>query len=109
MKITSLLLTVFTLATTNFAITGCATGNSATGPGFIYTDHYEGFIATANQSGRKRGESCTQNILGLFTSGDASLGAAMKAGSITIVSSADHHFYSILGVYGKMCTIVTGN
>jgi hypothetical protein len=92
-----------------FFTTGCATGNSATGPGFIYTDHYEGIIATANQSGRKRGEACTQNILGLFTSGDASLGAAMKNGAITVVSSADHYFHSVMGVYGKMCTIVTGN
>ena len=88
---------------------GCATGHSATGTGFIYTDHFEGVMATANQAGRRRGEACTQNVLGLVTSGDASLSAAMKNGAITVISSADRHFYSVLGVYGKMCTIVTGN
>jgi hypothetical protein len=91
-------------------LSGCATSlNSATGPGFIYTDHYEGISVTANQAGRKRGEACTTNILGLFTSGDASMSAAMKNGAVTVVSSVDRSYKSILGIYGKMCTIITGN
>jgi len=91
-------------------LSGCATSlNTATGPGFIYSDQYEGVTATANQAGRKRGQACTQNILGLFTSGDASMSAAMKNGAITVISSVDHHYKSIMGVWGKMCTIVTGN
>lgn len=92
------------------AFSGCATGsmNSHTGPGFLYSDHYEGELVTANQAGRKRGEACTQNVMGLFTSGDASMSAAMKNGGITVVSSVDHYYKSILSVYGKMCLIVTG-
>ena len=92
-------------------LNACATGsvNSGTGPGYIYTDHTEGVIATANQAGRKRGEACTSNILGLITSGDASLGAAMKNGAITVINTADRYYNSFLGVYGKMCMIVTGN
>ena len=104
-NIISLLLVLVSAST----LSACATGNSATGPGFLYMDHYEGLIATANQAGRRRGEACTQNILGLVTSGDASLSAAMKNGAITVVSSADRHFTGFLGIYGKMCTIVTGN
>ena len=92
-------------------LSGCATGSlsSATGPGFIYSNHFEGTLVTANQAGRKRGEACTTNVLGLFTSGDASMSAAMKNGAITVVSSVDHHYKSFFGVYGNMCTIVTGN
>ena len=92
-------------------LSGCATGSmsSGTGPGFIYTDHTEGFLITENQAGKKRGEACTLNILGLFTSGDASLGAAMKNGGISMVSSADRYYNSIFGIYGKLCMIVTGN
>ena len=92
-------------------VSGCATGStgSKTGPGFIYTNHFEAAMVTANQAGRKRGESCTMNILGLVTTGDATLSAAMKAGGITVVSSADTYWKSILGVWGKMCMIVTGN
>lgn len=106
MKTTS---TVYFLLITAL-LSGCATStNSATGPGFIYSNHFEGTLVTANQAGRKRGEACTTNILGLFTSGDASMSAAMKNGAITVVSSMDRHYQSILGIHGKMCTIVTGN
>jgi hypothetical protein len=104
------------MKTTLFAISltllsGCATGsiNSHSGPGFIYSDLYEGDLVTANQAGRKRGESCTENVLGLWTTGDASLSTAMRNGGITVVSSADHYYHSIMGVWGKMCLVVTGN
>ena len=90
-------------------LAGCATGSSNTGPGFIWTSHFEGSMVTANQAGKRRGQACTQNILGLFTSGDASVSAAMKDGAITVVSSIDRQWKSILGVWGKMCLIVTGN
>jgi len=96
MKTLSLIAVVSTLSFSSVLLSGCATGNSATGPGFIYSDHYEGIMATSNQSGRKRGEACTENILGLVTTGDASMGAAMKNGAITVVSSIDRHFHSYL-------------
>jgi hypothetical protein len=90
--------------------TGCATSMAShSGPGFIYTNQFEGDLVTANQAGRKRGEACNTNILGLVTTGDSSLSAAMKNGGITVVSSADHYYKSILGVWGRVCLIVTGN
>ena len=92
-------------------ISGCATvgSNSATGPGLFYTEHTEGVIATSNQAGKKRGIACTENYLGLFTTGDASIGAAMKNGAITTIQTADRTYHSIMSVYGKMCLVVTGN
>jgi hypothetical protein len=101
-----ILISLFAL---NFS--GCATGsiNSHTGPGFIYTDMTEGDLVTANQAGRKRGKACNTNILGLWTTGDASLSSAMRNAGITVVSSADHYYKSILGVWGTMCLVVTGN
>jgi hypothetical protein len=98
-----------TLISTFFAFSGCATLGSHTGPGLIRTDHYEGVMVTTNPTGKKRGTSCTENFLGLVTTGDATVSAAMKNGAITSVSSVDHHYESTLGVYGRMCTIVTGN
>lgn len=87
----------------------CATLGSRTGIGIIYTNHYEGTLVTGIQAGRKRGRACTENFLGLVTQGDATISAAMKDGAILQVSSVDHHYKSILGMYGKLCTIVTGN
>ncbi|NDG84969.1 MAG: hypothetical protein EBX52_08035, partial [Proteobacteria bacterium] len=97
------------LAFAALILTACATPGSSTGPGFVYTDHYEGVMITTNVPGKKRGTACTQNIAGLVTSGDATISAAMKDGAITQVSSVDHSYKGVLGLYGKMCTIVTGN
>ncbi len=90
-------------------LVSCATPSSRTGPGLIRTDHYEGIMVTQNPAGKKRGTACSSNYFGLVTSGDATLSAAMKDGAITSVSSVDQHYESTLGVFGKVCTIVTGN
>ncbi|MBU6153249.1 MAG: hypothetical protein KGP28_03000 [Bdellovibrionales bacterium] len=90
-------------------LSSCATPASHTGMGLIRTNHYEGVLVTANPAGKKRGMACTENYFGLVTTGDATLSAAMKDGAITTVSSVDHHYESTLGVFGKVCTIVTGN
>ena len=92
-----------------FLLGGCATPGSYTGMGLIRMDHYEGVMVTSNTAGKKRGSACSENYLGLITKGDSTISAAMKDGGIMTVSSVDHHFESILGFYGKMCTIVTGN
>jgi len=90
--------------------TGCATSlTTHTGMGFIYTNQFEAEMVTANQAGRKRGEACTTNILGLVTSGDGTLSAAMKNSGITVVSSVDRYYKSVMGVWGRVCLIVTGN
>ena len=90
-------------------MTACATPSSHTGMGFIRTNHYEGVMVTSNPAGKKRGVACTENFFGLITQGDATVSAAMKDGAITSVSSVDQHYESTLGIYGKTCTIVTGN
>ena len=46
--------------------------------------------------------------VGLIATGDASIDAAKKHGSITKVSSVDHSSTRILGYYAKFCTVVTG-
>ncbi len=99
---------VLTLLALSF-LPSCATLGSRTGIGLIYTNHFEGSMVTGNQAGRKRGRACSENFLGLVTQGDATISAAMKDGAIFQVSSVDHHYKSILGMYGKLCTIVTGN
>ena len=102
-RLSLILLPIITL------LSGCATPLSNTGVGLLYTDHHEGVMVTANQAGKKRGTACTENFAGLVTQGDASISAAMKNGAILNVSSVDHTYKSYLGLYGKMCTVVTGN
>ena len=107
LKITFQLFCAFTSLA---AFSACSTTGmmSGTGKGWIYTDIKEGELVTANQAGKKRGTACASNILGLFATGDASIGTAMKDGAITIVSSVDHSSKGILFLWGRYCTIVTG-
>jgi hypothetical protein len=63
---------------------------------------------TDNTVGTKVGEAATQNVLGIAQWGDASVSAAAKNGGITKVATVDQKKVSILGLYVKKTTIVTG-
>lgn len=104
-------LKVLSILAVPFFIAGCATTgmNSDTGGGFWYTSTTEGKHANFAVAGKKTGEACASNILGLIATGDASVGAAMRAGGISSVVAIDKSYSNILMIYGKACTIVHGN
>jgi len=90
-------------------VVGCAgTTVPAGGLGLIVTDTTEGLYANNNVSQQRTGKACNKNILGLVVNGDASIKAAKINGGITRVATIDRSFESILGVYGKACTVITG-
>jgi hypothetical protein len=64
--------------------------------------------AGAGKGGKKHGEACATGILGIVAFGDASLGAAKKAGGVTDVQSVEYSGLNILGVYTKGCTVAYG-
>jgi len=90
--------------------TGCSTTglNSGTGFALFNIETTEGELVTAHKSGTKEGRGCTSNILGIYASGDASISATAKLAGITNISTVERQYTNYL-VYGKMCTIVTGN
>lgn len=76
--------------------------------GVLFTDvTWDGMAKGA--LGNKEGKACAQAILGLVSTGDASVKAAAAAGGITNVMSVDHYTKSILGILGEYCTIVRGS
>ena len=92
-------------------LTGCA-GIAFSGQGvpmaFLYADATVGKQATNNNIGKKKGEACATSILGLVTTGDASIRAAADAGGIKELSAVDHSIKNILGIVATYCTIVSG-
>jgi hypothetical protein len=76
--------------------------------GGIYNGSQAHQSATSNNIGPKKGESCASSILGLIAMGDASAASAAAAGGITKISVVDTEVMSILGIYGKYCTVVHG-
>jgi len=76
--------------------------------GLIYTEWnaHAGFFP--QEIGSKQAETCVSNILGLISTGNASvLEAARKAG-IKKITSIDYKMSNILGLYGTYCIVVTG-
>ncbi len=89
-------------------LTGCASVKSPV-TGFWYTDVKSGDLITESAKGTKMGQACSETILGLVAMGDSTIETAMKSGKITKVTHVDYTANSILGFYGKYCTVVHGN
>lgn len=92
-------------------LTGCA-GIAFRGQGVatagIYADVITPKHATNNKVGKKKGEACATSILGLVTTGDATIRAAADAGGIKNISAVDSKHRNILGIVATHCTIVSG-
>lgn len=92
------------------SMTGCAMVASPTN-GTVYTDvKYPGAHTPQGAvPGPKTGVAEAQNILGIVATGDASIQAAARNGGITRIATVEHQATSILGVWGKFTTMVTGD
>lgn len=77
--------------------------------GALYAEAMANEQVTQNPIASKRGEACASSILGLVTTGDASVATAAKNGGINKVGVVDQQYTSILGLYAKYCVVVTGD
>ena len=91
-------------------LSGCATTGFNTFIGYSAVKVIKMSGSLGNDRGKdiRSGESCSHNILGLLAFGDSSIAAAKKNGRMDIVSYFDTDILSILGFYGKVCTIAYG-
>lgn len=87
-----------------FFCTSCV----ATQVGGLYADVKQGVAVTSNPKGSKVGRSVSNTYLGLFSTGDAGIEAAIAAGGITKVSHVDRNVKNILGIVTTFETIVYG-
>lgn len=101
------LLTILLGLVSGLVVSGCAVA----APGIVTGGIYSGYTVGSSVgpgSGAKTGEACAMSILGVVAIGDASIDAAKAAGGVAQVASVDHHAFSILGIYGTLCTEVKG-
>lgn len=79
------------------------------GTGSVYSDVRVNDKTDANAAmGSKMGESCATAILGVISTGDASVATAARMAGITKVAVVDAYHSNILGVISKYCTRVLG-
>jgi hypothetical protein len=102
----SKVLIVTTLLT---SLSSCVGTGVSSGPGFLFTSAKEGVMAVNNQRTDRTGTSCGQTVLGIVAFGDSSVQSAKQSANIQNVATIDRDYFSILGLYGKSCLIVSGN
>lgn len=94
-------------------VSGClplSVGAGAVPLGVLYTNATGALSATAAGVGSKEGRACASGILGLVSTGDASVAAAARAGGIQRIATVSYEFSNILGaIYMKTCVVVTGD
>ena len=87
-------------------VSGCVIAQAPVN-GSIYTNA-KGPVSVGHGTGMKIGRTCAQGVLG-FGWGDASIEAAKAAGNITEIAQVDYETTSVLGVWGRFCTVAKGN
>jgi hypothetical protein len=98
----------FGLLVLAFSLSACAPTFNRSGPGIIVTQTKDAQFVDNSVRSVKKGEACSQRILSVVAFGDASVEAAKSAASISKVATMDTEYFNILGVYGRACTVVTG-
>jgi hypothetical protein len=93
-------------------LTLCALLVATFSPGCIYMKvqrpHDKNFEQT--ELGTKVGKSHLKSVLWLFAWGDAGTKAAAEDGEITVINHADVEYFTILlGLYGRITTVVYGD
>lgn len=84
---------------------GCAAAGMN---GWLYTGVTEPVNATNTAQGTKKGEASCLNVLGIVAAGNCSIDEAAKNGGIKVIKTVDKKRSSVLGLYVKETTIVTG-
>ena len=91
---------------------GCMTYRAPVMPpvGLIYEDVKSPMDVDydVTKTGSKTGTALSTSILSLIAYGDCSTRAAAADGNLSVIYTADYHFYNILGVYQTFTTIVYG-
>lgn len=75
--------------------------------GGLYTNAKIAHSANGGPGG-KTGTAKVGFVIGIVT-GDASVQAAARAGGISEIKTVDYEVFNILGIFGSVTTIVTGN
>lgn len=92
----------------SIGVTGCIGAPVVPPLGVVYTDLEAPLSLGGGDVGTKRGEASVTSILGLISTGDASVKAAASAGGISKVDRVDYEFTNFLGLYQRYTTVAHG-
>ncbi len=95
-------------------LSGCAgvafAGTGAPGFSSLYANtSSKQWINETTKLGAKSGEGCITSILGIVTTGDASVNEITRKANINRVTHIDHKLENMIGLYAKYCVVVYGD
>jgi len=90
-------------------LSGCVGVAAPVSNGLLFTNVDGPVSATMSDNYSKVGEASCSAILGLISTGDASINEAMRNGNIRKIHHVDHNSTSILGIYAQFTTVVYGD
>ncbi|MEM7152631.1 MAG: TRL domain-containing protein [Myxococcota bacterium] len=101
------LITALAILVASVPLSGCVTMSSQTGNA-TYMGHAESLDVTEMGKAEKAGQTCSQNIAGIVSLGDSSIGTAKKQAGINQIVTVDTVYTGYGRLYGKICTTVRG-
>ena len=96
---------VFFLSLSSCVTTGLY---SDLGAAIVKVDTKSGSLSFHKGVSSSYGESCSYNILGIFTFGDSGLNASKREGNLRTIAYTDTSMMNILGLFGRVCTKAYG-
>lgn len=75
--------------------------------GWLFTKTKIG-ISGERIQGSKEGKACVHNLFGIIAVGNASVGAAIRNGTLKRVNFLEREGESWIGIYAKTCTVAIG-
>lgn len=89
-------------------IAACAVSNPPAGHGFIYTEATEVLYYDPYIKPQQKVTLCSNNILGLVSTGDSSFSAVKLNSGIRKIATMERTYDSVLSLFSESCLIVKG-
>lgn len=90
------------------SLSACAISNPPSGHGFVYTEATEVIYYDPYIKPQQKATLCSDNILGLVSTGDSGFTALKLNSGIRKISTMEREYKSILSLYVRSCLIVKG-
>jgi hypothetical protein len=95
-------------------LSGCAglafAGTGAPGVSSVYAETTsKHWLNETTRLGNKSGEGCITSILGIVTTGDASITEVTRKAHMSRVTHIEQRFSNLLGLYARYCVVVYGD
>ncbi len=67
------------------------------------------WITDSARTGGKAGQACSSSVLGIVTTGEATVADAARKAGISKIAYTENTFENVLGIWARYCIVVHGD